>query len=263
MTKDMLGKAFGKFGSQGRDALARGIINSGISPNWLTAAGVLINAIAGALLVVGALATPPGKLNWWHVLAGVVIFVGNTFDMLDGAVARMSGRVTKFGAFIDSVTDRYSDMLLFCGAITYFVLREDLVLIVISALALMGSIMTSYTRARAESVLPGKFNSGFMERPERIVAFAVASLFSHLYAGMICIAIFGNIAAFHRIWDVRKISMNLEHPEQARQGYGSMNAPVAIQAARQLIFWTHPRQTWQHDLLCVVIFISLVAAPLR
>ncbi len=262
MAVDMIGKTIGKFGSQARDGLARAIVNNGISPNLLTATGVIINACAGALLIVGVKSTP-GAINWWHVMAGMVIFVANAFDILDGAVARMSGRVTKFGAFFDSVTDRYSDMLLFAGAIAYFALLHDIPFVIISAVALVGSVMTSYTRARAESVLPGRFDSGYMERPERIIAFLASCLLSRLYAGMVCIAIFSNLATFHRIWDARQISLNLEHPESARQGYGSPNSFWLVRGIRSLVFWTYPRQTWQHDALSLTLFLLVILSPIR
>jgi len=262
MTIGMVGKAIGKYGSQARDAIARAIVNSGISPNLLTATGVLINMCAGALLAIGVKSTP-GAINWWHVAAGAVIFFANAFDVLDGAVARMAGRVTKFGAFFDSVTDRYSDMMLFAGAITYFALIKDLPFVVVSAVALVGSVMTSYTRARAESVLPGRFDSGYMERPERIVVFLGSCLFSRLYVGMAYIAILSNLATFHRIWDARQISLNLERPESARLGYGSPNSFWLIRGIRSIVFWTFPRQTWQHDLLSLMLLLILLLSPIR
>ncbi|GAK53219.1 CDP-alcohol phosphatidyltransferase [Candidatus Moduliflexus flocculans] len=262
MTVDMAGKAIGKYGSQARDAIARAIVNSGISPNLLTATGVLINLFAGVLLAIGV-TSAPGAINWWHVTAGAVIFIANAFDVLDGAVARMAGRVTKFGAFFDSVTDRYSDMMLFAGAITYFALRHDLPFVVISAVALVGSVMTSYTRARAESLFPGRFDAGYMERPERIVAILVSCLLSRLYGGMLCIAVFSNLATFHRIWDARQIGVNLEHPESARIGYGSPNSFWLIRGLRSLVFWTYPRQTWQHDVLSLALFLIVIVSPIR
>jgi CDP-diacylglycerol--glycerol-3-phosphate 3-phosphatidyltransferase len=178
--------------------------------------------------------------------------------MLDGAVARMSEKVTKFGAFSDSVMDRYSDIALFAGAITYFALRHDMPFVLISALALMGSLMTSYTRARAESLLPGKYNSGYMERAERIVILLVTCLLNRLYMGMIFIAVFANLATLHRIWDAWQTAFNLEHPQEARKGYGSSDAPALLRFFRNLVFWEYPRQTWQHDAIGMLLFILTV-----
>ena len=261
MTKNVIGTTLGSLGSKGRDALARFLIHKGISPNVLTSVGVFINIVGGVLVGFGA--TAAAGINWVHVLAGLVIILANIFDMLDGAVARMAGQVTKFGAFFDSVTDRYSDMFLFSGAIAYFALRGDFVFVVISSLAAVGGFMTSYTRARAESLLPGKFDAGYMERPERIMVFAVSCLFSRLYVGMICIALLANLATFHRVWDVWRLNRNFEHPENARQSYGSINAPLPIRTLRAVLFWAYPRQTWQHDALGIVLFVLLLASPLR
>ena len=261
MTKDVIGRTLGRFGSQGRDACARFLIDKGISPNVLTIVGVFINAAGGALVAFGARAE--AGFNWIHVFAGVVIILANIFDTLDGAVARMAGQETKFGAFLDSVTDRYSDMFLFSGAIVYFALKGDILLVVVSSLAAVGGLMTSYTRARAESLLPGKFDAGYMERPERIMVLAVSCLFSRLYFSMLCIVFFANLATFHRVWDVWRMNRNIERPEHARQGYGSINAPFPLRAFRAMFFWTYPRQTWQHDALGILLFVLLLASPLR
>lgn len=262
MTKNIIGKTVGKFGEKWRDTLAHIIIDKEISPNVLTFIGVSVNIFGGVILALGIYAQN-GQYNRIHALAGVVILIANIFDMLDGTVARMSGKVTKFGAFADSVMDRYSDMAIFAGAIVYFALRHDIVYVIISSLALVGALMTSYTRARAESLLPGKFNSGYMERPERIVVLGGTCLLSRLYVGVIFIAIFANLATFHRIWDTWKFDHNMEHPESAKKGYGSLNAPMPIRFLRNFIFWTYPRQTWQHDTLGAIMFIIAIVAPLR
>ncbi len=261
MTKDVIGRTIGKFGSQGRNVLARFLIDREIYPNVLTIIGVFINFVAGMLVGFGVIAD--AGINWVHVLAGFVIILANIFDTLDGTVARMAGQETKFGAFFDSVTDRYSDMFLFSGAIAYFAMKGDLHFVVISALAAVGGIMTSYTRARAESLLPGKFNGGYMERPERVIVLAISCLFSRLYFGMICIAFLANLATFHRIWDAWRINRNLEQPEKARQGYGSINDPLPLRTLRAVLFWTYSRQTWQHDALGIVLFLLLLVSPLR
>jgi len=259
MTKNIIGKTLGTIGSKWRDALAHVIIQNEISPNILTFTGVVINFIGGGLLALEA------SIHGLHIVAGLVILLANIFDMLDGAVARMSGKVTKFGAFTDSVMDRYSDMALFAGAITYFALRHDILFVIISSLALVGAVMTSYTRSRAEALLPGKYNSGYMERPERIVILVATCLVNRLYMGMIFIAFFANLATFHRIWDTRQTAFNLEHPKNAGKGYGSPNSPAILRFIRSIIFWKYPRQTWQHDAMGTIFFfltlLSLLASP--
>ena len=265
MKANIIGQTIGAFGEHWREEIARALVRRGISPNLLTYSGVVINLCAGLLIGLGAMAQP--SVNWIHIGAGVVMLIANLFDLFDGAVARMSDKVTKFGAFSDSVMDRYSDMILFAGAITYFVLRHDMVFAVISSVALVGALMTSYTRARAESLLPGKYDSGYMERAERIVVLIVTCLADRLYIGMIFIAVLANLAAFHRIWDAHQTAFNLEHPDRAGRGYGSVSAPAIVRFLRGVIFWTYPRKSWQHDLLsgilALILIVSLFLLPSR
>lgn len=154
----------------------RAIINAsvalGIHPNVLTLIGVLINVVAAVAL---------GKEHF--VLAGVIMIVANIFDFIDGKVATETGLISKFGGFWDSVIDRFSDIALFIGLIFLYshLGRTDYVMI--TALAMMFSIMTSYTRARAESLIK-TCKVGFMERPERIVLFMIGA-FTNRMAGVL------------------------------------------------------------------------------
>ncbi len=257
MSKNVIGKTIGTVGARWRDEIARIIIEKEISPNVLTFIGVSVNIIGGVILALGVYGQP-GRYNWILALAGCVIFLANVFDMLDGAVARLSGNTTKFGAFIDSVMDRYSDMAMLGGALFYFAYRQDTVFAVMTVLAFVGSIMTSYTRSRAESVLPGKFNSGYMERPERVIVIGVTCLLNRLYVGIIFVAILSNLATFHRIWDAWRMDHNMEHPESARQSYGSLNSPLPLRFLRNLLFWPYPRESLQYTVLCAALFMIAV-----
>ena len=253
MNVNIIGKTVGTFGQKWGDRLARVISGKGISPTLLKMVSSILYLSGGVLLAFGAL--PHGTINWMLIVAGGVILLASIFDLLGGTVAGMSGKVTKFGAFSDSVVDRYADLALFAGAITYFALRQDLVFVVIASLALIGAVMASYTRARAESLLPGKYNSGYMERPERIVILVATCLVNRLSLGMIFIALFANLATFHRIWDARQTAFNLDHPQEAGKGYGSPNSPAIVRCMRSLIFWDYSRQTWQHDVMSAVLLI--------
>jgi len=154
----------------------RAIINVsvalGIHPNTLTLIGVLINVAAAFAL---------GKDRF--ILAGVIMIVANIFDFIDGKVAHITGKHSLFGAFWDSTLDRFSDLALFTGLIWLYadVGRNGYVLI--ATLALIFSIMTSYARARAESLID-KCKVGFMERPERIVLFMIGA-FTDRMAGVL------------------------------------------------------------------------------
>ena len=137
-----------------------------IHPNVLTFVGVLINAWAAVHLGRGQFVT-----------AGLIMIVANIFDFIDGKVASELGAITRFGGFWDSVIDRFSDILLFIGLIYLYtnVGRADYVMV--ASFAMMFALMTSYTRARAESLIQ-KCKVGFMERPERIVLFMICLLYT-------------------------------------------------------------------------------------
>src|SRR5918999_111827 len=154
----------------------RAIINLsvalGIHPNVLTLIGVLVNIVAAWALAMDR-----------FVLAGVIMIVANIFDFIDGKVAHITGKQSQFGAFWDSTLDRFSDLALFTGLIWLYssLGREGYVLI--ATLTLIFSIMTSYARARAESLI-AKCKVGFMERPERIVLFMIGA-FTDRMAGVL------------------------------------------------------------------------------
>ena len=154
----------------------RAIINAsvalGIHPNVLTLIGVLINIVAAVALGTGR-----------FVLGGLIMIAASIFDFIDGKVAHISGKQSQFGAFWDSTLDRFSDLALVTGLIYLYATlgRSDYVLI--AALTLIFSIMTSYARARAESLIQ-KCKVGFMERPERIVLFMIGA-FTNRMAGVL------------------------------------------------------------------------------
>ena len=141
-----------------------------IHPNILTFVGVLINVAAAWALALGKFVT-----------AGVIMVVANIFDFIDGKVAVELNAVSAFGGFWDSVIDRFSDISLFIGLIYLYseLGRTDYVMV--TALAMMFAIMTSYTRARAESLIK-KCKVGFMERPERIVLFMIGAFTNRMAA---------------------------------------------------------------------------------
>ncbi|MFL6215769.1 MAG: CDP-alcohol phosphatidyltransferase family protein [Blastocatellia bacterium] len=149
------------------DAMVRGLARSHINPNVLTFMGLLMNIGCGVLFGYGM-----------FFKAGLLMILANIFDMFDGQVARLRGRVTRFGAFFDSVIDRYSDVIVFVGIMVFYARnteRHSTLLVALTGLALVGSVMISYSRARAES-LDIACKVGFLERPERVVLLIIASL---------------------------------------------------------------------------------------
>jgi CDP-diacylglycerol---glycerol-3-phosphate 3-phosphatidyltransferase len=159
-----------------------------INPNVLTLIGLLINIFAAVLFAKG-----------WFFWAGLVIIFAGIFDIVDGEVARRTGRVTKFGAFFDSVIDRYSDLLLLLGLMIWYAKWAQIFYMSLTGLVLIGSVMTSYTRARAECLIPA-CKVGFLERPERIVLLVIGALTNRMAAVLWVMAILSNWTVSQRIW---------------------------------------------------------------
>jgi CDP-diacylglycerol--glycerol-3-phosphate 3-phosphatidyltransferase len=149
------------------DAMVRGLASAGVRPNILTTIGVTINLGCAVLFALG-------EFFW----AGVVLIVANLFDMLDGNVARLTGRVTKYGSFLDSSLDRLSDMAVIFGILIFYARggpQHSLLNVILAGLGMICSVMVSYTTARSEG-LGVKANVGFLQRPERIVLLIIGAL---------------------------------------------------------------------------------------
>lgn len=163
----MLGGYIGDVCQRGLDSLVRQIARLNPNPNLISVIGLGINIFAALLYGYGK-----------FFYAGLVMIFANIFDILDGRVARLTGRVTKFGAFLDSSLDRLSDMVVFLGIIIFYSRDTEYHSTLYAALtgaALIGSVMVSYTSARAESLIP-KCDVGFLRRPERVVLLILGSL---------------------------------------------------------------------------------------
>jgi phosphatidylglycerophosphate synthase len=176
-------------------AIVHGLALTRISPNYLTFFGLVIN-IGAAMLFGYATAENQQRM---FLYAGLVIIGAGIFDMVDGRVARATGQVTQFGAFFDSVIDRYSDVALYFGLLVYYARAERFFYVVLTALVMTTSVMVSYTRARAESLI-GQCKVGFMERPERIVLVILGALLNRMAPVLWVIAVLGNITVIHRIF---------------------------------------------------------------
>jgi CDP-diacylglycerol--glycerol-3-phosphate 3-phosphatidyltransferase len=167
--------------------IVRALALSKIHPNVLTFIGLLINVIAAVLLSTGQ-----------FTRAGWVIIGAGIFDMVDGRVARETNRVTRFGGFFDSVLDRYSDLALLMGLLVWYGTINRAFYVVLTAVVMAGSVMVSYTRARAENTIP-MCKVGFMERPERIVLLIIGALFDRMAPVLWIIALMSNLTVMHRM----------------------------------------------------------------
>jgi CDP-diacylglycerol--glycerol-3-phosphate 3-phosphatidyltransferase len=169
-------------------AIIRACVVLRIHPNVLTFVGVVINICAAWSLALGR-----------FMIAGVIMVVANIFDFIDGKVARERQMESEFGGFWDSVMDRFSDLALFLGLVyLYSALgRTDYVLV--STLAMIFTVLTSYARARAESVVE-KCKVGFMERPERIVLFMIGAFTNRMAAVLWVILVLSVLTVADRIY---------------------------------------------------------------
>jgi len=178
--------------------LARLLIRIGFRPDWLTFLGLLVSLVATAAFV-------EGELRWGALLIGL----GGVFDILDGQVAREGRSESKFGALLDSTTDRYSEIFLYFGIGAYLVRQDEWpgkwLAVTLLFFALAGSLMVSYVRARAEG-LGEDCKVGFMQRPERLVVLGVGCLFGHegLVFVLVVLAVTANYTVLERMLYIRR-----------------------------------------------------------
>jgi len=186
--------AIGQFFGRIIQAIVSALALSRVHPNVLTFIGLLINVWAAFLFGVAGSTDHVAKFRW----AGVVVIGAGLFDMVDGRVARETNRVTRFGGFFDSVLDRYSDLGLLVGLLVYYASINRFFYVVLTAIVMTGTVMVSYTRARAENSIP-KCKVGFLERPERVVLIIIGALFDRMAPVLWVIAILSNITVIHRM----------------------------------------------------------------
>ena len=182
----MISKTLG----QGAQIILRGIVRIltflHINPNHLTFLGFLMSIVTAWLFARGR-----------FTAAGSMLIITGLFDMVDGMVARQTRSESPFGAFFDSVMDRYSDLIVYIGLIIWYGDQGRMTYVVLVCIVMMGSVLTSYTRARAESLIP-HCKVGFLERPERIVLLIIGS-FYYMDPVLWVIAVLSNWTVVHRI----------------------------------------------------------------
>jgi soluble lytic murein transglycosylase len=177
------------------DPLGRALFRLRLRPNHLTVMGLAVSLLAAAAFVLG------------HVrVGGLLVLLAGLFDFADGSLARASGQVTPFGAFLDSVIDRYSDLVVLLGIVVLFAGLQNMRGAVAAMAALVGSLMVSYTKARAESI-GVECNVGFMERPERMICLIAGAVLDVLEPALWALAVLANITAVHRILFTRRTTV--------------------------------------------------------
>ena len=163
----------------------------GLMPNTMTIIGLVGTTMGAALIAIG-------HVTW----GGIMILLMGPIDALDGTMARLRGEASQFGAFVDSVSDRYSELAIYGGLFIYFIQREDWLSCVLVYMAAAGSILVSYVKARAES-LGFEARIGILTRVERYLVLAPGLVFNLPTLALWIIAIFANITALQRIIHVR------------------------------------------------------------
>ena len=200
--------------------LIKGMIKIGITPNFITTMGLVLNILAAVVLIYGGMYGATADFSYVGWAGGIILFAG-LFDMMDGRVARIGNMTSKFGALYDSVLDRYSELFTLFGIFYYLILQNYLVGSIVAFLALIGSLMVSYVRARAEG-LGIECKVGFMQRPERVVLISLGAIFCGVFGGITvfdpililvvpvtAVAVFANVTAFVRLNHCYKVMKNM------------------------------------------------------
>lgn len=177
------------------DPIAAFFNSLGIFPNTMTLIGLGGNVVAAVLLALG-----------YITMGGIVVLLMGLLDALDGTMARLRGMTAEFGAFTDSVTDRYSELFIFGGLLYYYLQKGNWIAVFGIYLAASGSVLVSYIRARAAS-LGMDTKVGFLGRFERYLVLAPSLVLRIPMVGVWIIAIFANVTAIQRIYDVRRQSL--------------------------------------------------------
>ena len=174
------------------DPVGRGLFRLRLRPNHLTVMGLAVSLLAAAAFIAG------------HTQgAGLLLILAGLFDLFDGSLARASGQVTAFGAFLDSVIDRYSDLVVLLGIVVFYARTPHTRGALVAMAGLVGSVMVSYTKARAESI-GIECNVGVMERPERMICLIAGALFGLMEPALWALAVLANITALQRILYTRR-----------------------------------------------------------
>src|SRR5271154_6235189 len=197
------------------ERLAALVAATGIPPNVITWSALILNLWAGILFAAGRFAAAGGMM----ILAGLC-------DLLDGPVARRQGRVSMFGGFLDSIFDRYADLILFLGLLVYYSHVNRFGYAMLAGAAMAGSVMVSYAKARAESLVPTR-EVGFWERPERLVLMILGALTNRMDVVVWILAIGPNITVIHRILHTWKETKDVDPSITSTKRGGELRANVS------------------------------------
>ncbi len=252
----MIGRATSRVVSAARDALARGLVRVGVTPNMLTLTGMVLTAGAGLCYALGAASRfalsfdPSAPANAYLLAAWVLLMLASACDMLDGAVARIGGKGSRFGAFLDSTLDRYSDFAVYAGiAVCYAWRGGNVTFVLLAMLAFFNAFMISYTRARAEDLIE-KCRVGYWQRGERSAAILIATLFYNTPALLTQQAILPMLTVLRRIAYTRAVLDGRSPVTDPREGGWWIKVRL----------WRWARMTIPYDLVTGVNIAWLIFA---
>jgi CDP-diacylglycerol--glycerol-3-phosphate 3-phosphatidyltransferase len=222
-----------------RRLVARGLVRLGVTPHVLTLLGFVVTLGTGACFATG-------HPRW----AVATILLAGAFDMLDGTVARLSNRVTDFGAVLDSSVDRYSDATIFGGIIWFYARAGDRVCVALAASALVGSLIISYVRARAECLIDS-CKVGFFERGERLVTLMLGAMFGNMPAAL---WILGTLTHWTAV-------VRMHHAARVLAGKVPPPKNTLFGQLYHMVFWDFDRGSIQFDVWALIVAAAAIWLP--
>jgi len=253
----MIGRVIGTAVACARDWIAHGLIRLGVSPNALTLTGMVLTGGAGVCYAIGAGKSFAFSLdagapnNAYLLLAGVLLLLSSACDMLDGAVARLGNKSTKFGAFLDSTLDRCGDFAVYAGIAVYYAWRQpaNTTFVLLAMIAFFNAMMISYTRARAEDII--RFCTvGYWQRGERFMAMLIATFAYNVPALLLQQAILPLLTVLRRIFYTRAVIA----------GAAPIIDPRSGGLWLKIRLWRWPRMTVPYDIVTGINIAWLVFA---
>jgi len=256
----MIGRAVGLGFSTARDAIARGLVRAGITPNMLTLVGMVLTTGAGICYAVGAgddfawSFDPSAASNAFLPTAGVLLVLASACDMLDGAVARLGGKSTRFGAFLDSTLDRYGDFAVYAGIAAYYAWRTpaNFTFVMLASLAFFNAFMISYTRARAEDFIES-CRVGYWQRGERSAAILIGTFAYNVPALLVQQALLPAGTVLRRIVYTKQVIAGRDPETDPRRG-GWLG---------KVRLWRWARMTIPYDVVTGANILYLIFAPVE
>ncbi len=256
----MIGRAIGNGFVTARDFIARGLVKVGVSPNALTLTGMVLTAAAGVCYAVGAgsgfawTLDPHSGDNAFLLLAGGLLILSSACDMLDGAVARIGNKKTRFGAFLDSTLDRYSDFAVYAGIAVYYAARgpANVTFVFLSMLAFSNAFMISYTRARAEDIIES-CTVGYWQRGERSAAILIGTFAYNIPAMVVQQAALPLLTVLRRIFYTKAVIAGKTPVTDPRKG----------DLWLKIRLWRWPRMTIPYDIITAANIAWLIFAGIE